>query len=160
MNIFFLSENPSECARFTCDKHCVKMILETAQILSTAHWHHGTWTDGMYKPTHKNHPSVLWAALNPTTYWWTYLLFKHLSKEYTERYNKEHKSWKKLKDILMYTPDPLLKKNPEWTNPPQCMPEKYRQENTVQAYRDYYMGEKYSFAKWEYCDTPDWWDKQ
>ena len=37
MNIFYLSTNTDECARYHCDKHVVKMILETAQMLSTAH---------------------------------------------------------------------------------------------------------------------------
>ena len=37
MNIFYLHENPEICAEYHCDKHVVKMILETAQMLSTAH---------------------------------------------------------------------------------------------------------------------------
>ena len=37
MNIFYLSSNPGECARQHCDKHVVKMIVEYAQLMSTAH---------------------------------------------------------------------------------------------------------------------------
>lgn len=35
MNIFVLSEGPVEAARMQCDKHVVKMIVETAQMLCT-----------------------------------------------------------------------------------------------------------------------------
>ena len=37
MNIFYLHSDPKTCASMHCDKHVVKMILETAQMLSTAH---------------------------------------------------------------------------------------------------------------------------
>lgn len=57
MNIFYLSRDPVLCAEMHCDKHVVKMILETAQLLSTAHWELGSTAP--YKPTHKNHPLAL-----------------------------------------------------------------------------------------------------
>ena len=37
MNLFYLHDNPKDCANMHVDKHCVKMILEYAQLLSTAH---------------------------------------------------------------------------------------------------------------------------
>jgi hypothetical protein len=37
MNIFVLDTNPAKAAKYHNNKHCVKMILETAQLLSTAH---------------------------------------------------------------------------------------------------------------------------
>ena len=61
MNIFFLSKDPVEAARVQCDQHVVKMILETAQMLSTvAHQHKYLGVTGIYKPTHANHPMTKW----------------------------------------------------------------------------------------------------
>lgn len=37
MNIFWLDNDPATNARYHCDKHIVKMIVEYAQLLSTAH---------------------------------------------------------------------------------------------------------------------------
>ena len=37
MNIFFLDTDPKRCAKMHNNRHCVKMILEYAQLLSTAH---------------------------------------------------------------------------------------------------------------------------
>ena len=57
MNIFYLSRDPHEAARLQCDRHVVKMILETGQLLSTAH----VEIDGVqvaYKGAFKNHRSV------------------------------------------------------------------------------------------------------
>ena len=68
MNIFYLDRNPVVAAQMMCDKHVVKMILESAQILSTAHRvldgdEHAD-NVGMYKMTHKNHPSTIWVRAN------------------------------------------------------------------------------------------------
>ena len=37
MNIFYLDNDPKVAAEMHCDKHVVKMLVEYAQILSTAH---------------------------------------------------------------------------------------------------------------------------
>ena len=69
MNIFRLSNDAYECAEMHCDKHVVKMLLETAQMLSTA-WRmtdsDSEYADkhGMYKVAHKNHPSTVWVRNN------------------------------------------------------------------------------------------------
>ena len=96
MNIFYLNKSFRQTAKDHCDKHVVKMILETAQLLSTAH----RVLDGdeyadrvnLYKATHKNHPSAVWVRSNKEAYDWTYMLLVQLCKEYTKRYNKEHKT--------------------------------------------------------------------
>ena len=36
MNIFYLDKNPNTAAKMMCDKHIIKMILESAQMLCTA----------------------------------------------------------------------------------------------------------------------------
>jgi hypothetical protein len=90
MNIFVLDTDPVKAAQYQHDKHVVKMVLESTQLLSTAHWLNGS-ANGIYKPTHTHHPSTIWAAASLQNYQW---LARHaiaLSKEYTKRYGKEHK---------------------------------------------------------------------
>lgn len=160
MNIFYLHDNPSTCATMHCDKHVVKMILETAQILSTAHRiiDGNDYADeqGLYKTAHKNHPSTLWARQSKWNYMWLFDLFRFLCAEYTTRYGKYHAS-ERLVSALSKMPtniDPLAKLTPV----PQCMPEQYKTLNPIEAYRNYYKGEKSYFAKWNKGTTePEWW---
>ena len=70
MNIFYLAHNPTDCAQMHCDKHVVKMILETAQLLSTAHHERGSTAP--YKSTHRNHPSAVWVRSGVKQYQWAY----------------------------------------------------------------------------------------
>lgn len=151
MNIFKLDETPEKSAVMHCDKHCVKMILETAQMLSTCHNYYGSWTEEMYKPTHKNHPCNKWLIQSSENYNWLYKLFGHLLLEYTKRYNKVHKCQRLFK---------LLENNPcpkgELTPFAQAMPEQYKSENDIKAYRDYYIGDKAYMAKWKLGNVPEW----
>ena len=123
MNVFYLHHNPKTCAKYHNDKHCVKMILEYAQLMSTAH----RIIDGddannlVYKATHKNHPSAIWARHSDLNYDWLYKLFEELSSEYTYRYGKQHLSYTKLKDILRYPPDNIT--IGEFTQPTPAMPD-------------------------------------
>ena len=156
MNIFYLSTNADECARYHCDKHVVKMILETAQMLSTAH----RVLDGdkladekkLYKKVHVNHPSTKWVRESYANYSWAYDLLYSLCKEYTFRYNKYNKVQRSgLLTMLMVAT--LISVNPNvfpkdhyekkrgcylipvetrpvfldsHTAPPMCMPDQYK----------------------------------
>jgi len=159
MNIFYLDHDAETAARMHCDKHCVKMILETAQLLSTAHRvldgdrNANLWS--LYKLTHKNHPSAQWVRESTANYRWAFTLLVELCEEYTRRYDKRHKTTR-LIEALGYYPNNLPEG--EFTQPPQCMPEPYhRSGDAVAAYREYYIQDKSHFAKWQYSPTPDWW---
>ena len=159
MNIFYLDPRPDTAAEMHCDKHCVKMILEYAQILSTAHRELDVNVpDILYKSTHKNHPSTIWTRSSKQHYDWLFRLFRMLSAEYTLRYSngnfKVHKTWNKLGKILETAPKNI--KDTGWEDPPQCMPDYCKKENTVDAYRNYYIQEKKSFAEWNYSKEPKW----
>ena len=84
MNIFYLDEDPVLAAQMHCDKHVVKMILESAQLLSTAHLliDGDELADerGLYKATHKNHPSSKWVRDSSENYEWLWNLFDQLLK--------------------------------------------------------------------------------
>lgn len=147
MNIFILSTNPIEAAQMQMDKHCVKMCLETAQILSTI-------TGGPYKPTHQNHPCVLWAKANRTNFNW---LVKHglaLCSEYTYRYGKRHKCQDVIEQIWNSTPENQFTIG--HTNFVQCMPDQYKHRDPTIAYRRYYHS-KADFAVWTKRPAPYWW---
>ena len=160
MNIFYLAKDAKVCAAYHNDKHVVKMILESAQLLSTAH--HiidGEPSIDCYKATHKNHPSAIWARESGRNYEWLWCLTKNLCKEYTRRYNKVHKvETSRLLDSLANRPYEL--NLGEFTDPPQCMPDEYKVEgDSVQAYRNYYIGAKAGFSKWYKKEDmkPSWW---
>ena len=92
MNIFHLDKNPIKCAEYHCDKHVVKMILETAQMLSTAYQKYAGENDSLYKSAYHSHPMTLWVGETYKNFGWTLLLGESLGFQYTHRYNKRHKS--------------------------------------------------------------------
>ena len=156
MNVFYLHSSPIEAARMHCDKHCVKMILEYAQILSTAHrvLDGDDAPDDLYKIAHKNHPSTIWARTSKQHYDWLFRLFRKLTIEYGIRYGKIHRSWERLNQYRETAPKNIKDKG--WTDPPQCMPDHCKKPDTVDAYRNYYLVEKASFATWK-TKQPKWW---
>jgi hypothetical protein len=89
VNIFATSDDPEACAKFLDNKRVVKMILESAQLLSTAQWRNGR--DGWYALTHANHPCAMWTSATRDNYLWVYEHLKALLNEYTVRYTKVHK---------------------------------------------------------------------
>jgi hypothetical protein len=145
MNVFYLDPDPKLAASMQCDRHVVKMILESAQLLSTAHrlLDGDEWADShsLYKVTHKNHPSAVWARSSSDNYKWLYRHFLGLCDEYNYRYGKIHLSETKLSDPLWFTPT-NIDHNPGFTAPPQCMPDEYKNDCTVEAYRSYYRLDK------------------
>lgn len=152
MNIFVLDYHPRKAAEYHCDKHVVKMILETAQILSTAHDHFETGVSGLYKPTHKNHPCSVWARQSRENYIWTLNLGKWLLYEYEKRYGRVHKT-SEVMDRLTQVPKSL--EYHKLTPFAQAMPEIYQREDAVEAYRAYYIGDKAPICKWK-TEVP-WW---
>ena len=159
MNIFYLHHVPDEAAKMHCDKHVSKMIVESAQLLSTAHHVAGSATSEMYKKTHVNHPSAIWVRKCWYNYDWTYTLLQGLCSEYTKRYGKVHKTYRLL-DCLLKLPKGINYNN-VGIIPPQCMPDEFQNSNVTQAhcvsaYRAYYHSKK--FAKWAHSPTPEWWN--
>ena len=176
MNIFYLDTDPHKAAKMHHDKHVVKMILETAQLLSTAHrvldgeqytelsknnrrikrWKLKSETQEniLYKATHINHPSNVWARASKDNYIWLYEMFIALCKEYTHRYGKVHATQTKLEKYLKAVPTNIP--NVGLTKMPQAMPDKYRQDDSVQAYRAYYINEKKNQSKYTNAEMPEW----
>lgn len=152
MNIFATDWHPEISAKNLCDKHVVKMTLESAQILSTAHTES---CDPLYKKTHKKHPCVLWAQQSIQNYCWLCQHALALCKEYTTRYGKIHRSEK----VILWCIDnlPNLSEAVGVSEFAEVMPSKYKRRSSVYAYRLYYIGEKSKFAKWNKGrECPEW----
>ena len=178
MNIFVLNNDPVIAAQESCDKHVVKMILETGQMLSTAHrvldgelyydmskgdrprkikrWRlDGIREDMLWKASFVGHPCTQWCMESHLNYNWLCTHGVALCEEYTYRYGKTHKAEK----LLRYLEEEFPVNIPIRNQTPfaQAMPEQYKNECAVQAYRNYYHGEKAYFAKWTNRDFPNWW---
>jgi hypothetical protein len=153
MNIFVLDKDPKKCAKYHNDKHVVKMILETAQLLCGVHHMVESELDIPYKLSHKNHPCSIWARECIENYIWLCDLGMELCKEYTYRYGKRHKS----QDIIEWciTNHPHLKETGDLTPFRLAMPEECKIGGVVESYREYYIKEKKYFSKWKNRDIPE-----
>lgn len=177
MNIFYLSNNQEECAKWHMDRHCVKMILEYAQLLSTAHkvldGHEvtvktdsgklrkileldGDINSHYYKATHINHPSAIWARQSVENYKWLATLLEHLCHEYTYRYGKVHKvEASGMLQWLLKTPKNILKHS--FTQPLCAMDSDYKiSSDAITNYQNYYIRGKAHLAKWKNREIPTW----
>lgn len=156
MNIFVLHSKPRLAARAHCDRHVVKMVLESCQLLSSAH--HVLDGDGPLRLTHANHPCAIWTRYAYANYAWLADLADGLADEYFRRYGRRH----------LYARNGVLERLKQ---PPRrihvmaptphvlCMPDEYKVPgNAVESYRRYYFGAKRSFATWRLpARTPAWW---
>ena len=152
MNIFFLHRDPSRAAKAQCDKHVVKMVLETTQMLSTAIRRRGY--DAGYKSAYPNHPMTIWVGDTRDNFYWALCHAEELSKEYTVRYKKFHACQQVIDAIRELYPSLSSFKN--ITDPPQCMPDYCKGDDAVSAYQNYYILEKSDFATWKHRDKPEW----
>ena len=156
MNIFYLDRDPVVAAQMMCDKHVVKMILESAQMLCTAHrvldGEEYANKMGLYKMAHKNHPSTIWVRSSFYNYRWLFKHYDALMEEYTYRYGKTHAT-SRLRDALLRPPKNISLSD-AGGDPPQCMPDYCKGEDTVLAYQNYYILEKSGFAKWTKREAP------
>lgn len=154
MNIFVLDYEPQKCAQMHCDKHVVKMILETAQLLCGAHWMSDSQHDIPYKLSHKNHPCSIWVRECYENYVWLCDLGMSLCEEYTYRYGKRHKSQDIIEWCMLHKPN--LRENGDITPFPLAMPNECKVGDVIKSYRNYYNTHKKDFAKWKNRSVPYW----
>ena len=152
MNIFILDQDIERCARYHCDQHVVKMILESVQMLCTALNKKGLETP--YRSTHSKHPCVLWVEESFDNFLWLKDLALCLNDEYRFRFERpaDHKSIAVLDAISRhrYTGQGL-------TPFAQAMPDEYQVSgDAVLAYRQFYIAEKLKFARWTGREKPGW----
>lgn len=152
MNIFLLDDDVEQCARFHCDQHVGKMILESAQLLCTALNEKGFTTP--YRSTHIRHPCTLWVGDSYDNFQWLVRLCVALNDEYRWRYdkNQDHASIGVVRQIEN-------SRFSSWGLTPfvQAMPAQYKDvKDPIAAYRRFYCVEKSAFATWTKREIPDW----
>ena len=172
MNIFYLDYDTDLCAEYHVDKHVVKMILEYAQLLSTAHRIlDGTQSIGLsktgrkqtryvlpderesmlYSATHINHPSAVWCRQSFQNYVWLADLLNFLCEEYTYRYGKTHKieATGLLNKLMVSVPKNIPRDLP-FTGPTPAMPDACKVPgDSLQSYRNYYVMNKGHLWSWK-----------
>ena len=157
MNIFALDPCPYNSARQLCDKHVVKMALETAQILCTVRSKWGDETP--YRPTHAKHPCVIWASQTFDNYLWLTVHGIEICKEYTRRYGRTHASEEVIKQcqdrLHTITPEQLPDTN-QLTPFPLAMPDEYKVDCPHQSYRNYYKYGKAHILSYTNRLQPNW----
>lgn len=176
MNIFLLDWDHERNAHYHVDRHVVKMILEYAQLLSTAHRVldgvrqvirtekgrrktiyrlAGESNNHFYSATHTNHPSAVWVRMSHTNYRYLHNLLVELCKEYTFRYGKVHKVQN---SGLLYSLAEPPEKIRKYIMTPfsLAMPDEYKVNDPVESYRNYYRNAKTSLHSWKGRETPNW----
>lgn len=156
MNIFVLDTDVKLAAQAHVDKHCVKMILETTQLLNNALIVGSPGYQPVYKQTHKNHPCSIWATESVDNFRWLNNLGLALCEEYTFRYGKTHKCQPILEQFSSLINTLTLPKI-GMTPFQLCMPDQYKVDDPVESYRNYYRGDKAYIAKWSKRSQPNWW---
>lgn len=182
MNIFALDKDPETAAKYHCSKHAVKMVLEYCQILSTNHrlidgiptqianakgkpktvYVHPSHDSLLFKTTHQNHPSTIWARQSVNNYKWTAQLLHYLCKEYTARYGKVHKCERDGLVYFLVNNVPKNLTNSGLTPFAMAMPDYIRNmaKDPVEAYRLYYVLEKARMLEWKAPATEPYWVKE
>lgn len=174
MNLFYLSKSAKKAVKYHCDKHVVKMILETVQMAYTAlNVLYGPSSGNSsssplttapmtksgsrgYKSTHTNHPMTLWFRTSLANFQWGCDFGVELCAEYTHRYGKQHACQEHIEWLSQQKFE--IEEDPGLTAVPQCMPDKYKVEgDSVQAYRNFYIGDKAEFCRWTNREVPEWW---
>ena len=156
MNIFYLDHDPCAIPPMMVDRHITKMILESAQMLSTSHRIiDNVDNEVLYKATHVNHPSNKWIRESKSNYNWLYNHFCYLGMEYKFRYGKVHKSISRLSDVLRFAPKNL--EDVGLTKMPCAMPQEYIiSDDPIVNYRNYYNHGKKHIHKWTKRPQPEW----
>ena len=181
MNIFVLHHDAMLAAQAHCDKHVPKMIVESAQMLSTAHrlldgeeytapsksgkrivkhYRLPKHDDLIYKAVHPKHPCTVWTMESLANYNWHYNLFSYLAQEFEYRFGKVHRSWQILHDVLIHAPENIVTKGlTPFAKAMKAYPDLMNIKDPVKAYQEFYKADKIKFAKWEKGrEVPKWWD--
>jgi hypothetical protein len=158
MNIFYIHSDPTIAAKELVDDHIRKMQIESAQMLCTTFWHYGF--EAPYKKAHYNHPSTKWVRESIRHFDWLLTHGLVICDEFVLRYGKQHAT----KQVLLWireNKDMLYGKisATPFVPPPQCMPDIYKKEDTIEAYREFYIKDKIGIKKLNYNklnNTPEW----
>lgn len=183
MNLFLLDKDPVIAAQSQCNAHVVKMVVESAQMLSTAHrmldgnmsiergisktgrktsikrWELPDARENLlYKACHAGHPCTVWTMKSSNNYNWHWVHFAALCDEYTHRYGKVHKTDDLLRKVLRELPrsiavGPLSSLPLAMGAAPECID----YSDPVGSYRKFYQTKQSRFKMvWTKREIPEW----
>lgn len=147
MNVFVTNLDAKQCALEHCHVHRNKMLIEYAQLLSSANHLLGKGNDSMYKITHQHHPSTKWVVSDAGNYTWLYDMWSELAALYAKHRGRQHKSYEKLKDVLRPTSD----SKPSFKYSMLAMPDEYKSNDIAASYQNYLRSK---FAEWRSRERP------
>jgi hypothetical protein len=154
LNLFVLHRDPAIAARWQCDRHVVKMTLEAAQILCSAA--HLLGQRAPYKPTHLQHPCVVWTAATRGNWDWVVAHGEALAAEYRRRYGRTHQSARIFRWARSSRVGPRDHRRRQRFV--VAAPAHFLGQDPVESYRRYYRGDKARFATWRAPSRPPpWW---
>ena len=169
MNIFVLDENPITAAKYLDDVRIPKMCVESAQMMASALRRHGATDEQMplrkdgksrYKGGYKNHPCTLWAGDSWANFDWLVSHAIALCVEYSIRFGKEHACLQPIAKMGALQMQERIVPKGKRTPFAQAMPDEYKNDDAVKAYRSYYKSKEHSKGGVRYVrgDVPDWWE--
>ena len=147
MNVFVTSLNAKQCALEHCHVHRNKMLIEYAQLLSSANHILGKGTDSMYKLTHQHHPSTKWVVSDAGNYAWLYSMWTELASLYAKHRGRQHKSYDKLHEVLK----PKVDSKPNFNYSMLSMPDEYKSDDIASSYQNYLCSK---FTEWRSRERP------
>jgi hypothetical protein len=168
MNIFVLDEDPAQAARYLDDVRLPKMCVESAQMMASALRRHGATDEQMpltkagkpYKGGYAHHPCTVWVGDSEANFVWMAVHAQELISEYTKRFGKIHACQTPIFEMV----DLGFVMSDDWpkgkTPFAQAMPDEYKDDDVVKAYRSYYKSKQYSKGGVRYirADVPTWWE--
>jgi len=165
MNIFYLHSDPTICAQYHNDSHVIKMQLESAQLLCSAHQVNGHDAPYSISKGHMKHPSALWVQKSLSNYVWLCELGMALLEEHKFRYEKPDDYKTKASEVIEWCMD-NFPEIPDLGLTPvaQAMPDEYKHEIPTIAYKRYYIEDKQYYIKqdkkvwytWRKRGMPHW----
>lgn len=177
MNIFILDKDPVISASYHCDKHVVKMLVESAQMFGSTHWFMNGFTSKKqilnietdiwqnfprskpYGIGFMNHPCTKWLRSSSENYNWQMMHANALYEEYRKRYGREMNISRILKWFSEASKQYIFPQN-SMTPFALAMNVEFKVDDAVESYRNYYRAKKRNFAKWKYTDEPSWFMKK
>ena len=166
MNIFVLDNDPVIAARYMCDKHVGKMIIESGQMMASVLRHYGATDEQMpltatskkpWRGGWPNHPCTRWVMESQSNFTWLWSHAMGLGMEFKKRYGKTHACVEAVDE--MHTMLLFMNDYPDVGLTPfaQAMPDECKDDDAVKAYRRYYSTEKKDIAKWQRGTVAPWW---
>lgn len=148
MNVFVLDKNPDKCAKYLCNAHLNKMVVEHSQMLAncflldTLKYAPKTKKGTVRKYSYYNHPVSIWLRQSTGNFKWLCRYTLRMLEEREHRGFKPHFCEEFIKQCALQKPDNIEKNLDELTPFALAMPDQYKQQDPVESYRQYYINDK------------------